>query len=63
MEVERDRIQNLIYKKEVLRRKLGKVEKAIAAQEQALDEDLEVKHALGLDSLEDSLAAISLSNR
>ena len=63
MEVERDRIQNLIYKKEVLRRKLGKVEKAIAAQEQALAEDLEVKHALGLDSLEDSLAAISLSNR
>jgi len=63
MEGERDRIQNLIYKKEVLRRKLGKVEKAIASQEQALAEDVEVKHALGLDSLEDSLAAISLSNR
>ena len=30
---------------------------------QALAEDVEVKHALGLDSLEDSLAAISLSNR
>ena len=34
MEEERDRIQNLIYKKEVLRRKLGKVEKAIVSQEQ-----------------------------
>ena len=34
MEEERDRIQNLIYKKEVLRRKLGKVEKAIASQDQ-----------------------------
>ena len=34
MEEERDRIQNLIYKKEVLRRKLGKVEKAIAYQDQ-----------------------------
>ena len=36
MEGERDRIQNLIYKKEVLRRKLGKVEKAIASQEQVI---------------------------
>jgi len=63
MEEERDRIQNLIYKKEVLRRKLGKVEKAIASQDQALAEDQEVKYALDLDSLEDSLAAISLRNR
>jgi len=63
MEEERDRIQNLIYKKEVLRRKLRKVEKAIASQDQALADDLELKHALDLDSLEDSLAAISLRNR
>jgi len=63
MEEERNRIQNLIYKKEVLRRKLGKVEKAIASQEQALAEDQELKHALDLDSLEDSLAAISLRSR
>ena len=34
MEEERDRIQNLIYKREVLRKKLGKVEQAIAFQEQ-----------------------------
>ena len=34
MEKERDRIQNLIYKREVLRKKLGKVEQAIAIQEQ-----------------------------
>merc|ERR1712126_257189 len=63
LEEERDRIQNLIYKKEVLRRKLEKVEKAIASQDQALAEDQEVKNALDLDSLEDSLAAIALKNR
>ena len=34
MEEERDRIQNLIYKKEVLKRKLERVEKAIASQDQ-----------------------------
>ena len=34
MEEERDRIQNLMYKKEMLRRKLGKVETAIVSQEQ-----------------------------
>jgi len=63
MEEERDRIQNLIYKKEVLRRKLGKVDTAIVSQEQVLAEDQEVKYALDLDSLEDSLAAITLRNR
>ena len=63
MEEERVMIQNLIYKKEVLGQKLGKVEKAIAAQEQALSEDAEVKHALDLDNLEDTLATISLSSR
>ena len=56
-------IQNLNYKKEVLGKKLWKVEKAIAAQEQALSEDAEVKHALDLDNLEDTLATISLSSR
>ena len=78
MEEERDRIQNLIYKREVLRKKLGKVEQAIAFQEQVfasqgnwtyvsvlkvLAEDLEVKRALGLDSLDDGMAAISISSR
>ena len=78
MEEERDRIQNLIYKREMLRKKLGKVEQAIAFQEQVfvfegnktyvsvlkvLAEDLEVKRALGLDSLDDGMAAISISSR
>ena len=78
MEEERDRIQNLIYKREVLRMKLGKVEQAIAFQEQVfafernktdvsvlkvLAEDLEVRRALGLDSLDDGMAAISISSR
>ena len=78
MEEERDKIQNLIYKREVLRKKLGKVEQAIAFQEQVfafegnktyvsvlkvLAEDLEVKRALGLDSIDDGMAAISISSR
>merc|ERR1719494_484873 len=63
MEKERDKIQNLIYKREVLRMKLGKVEQAIAFQEQVLAEDLEVRRALGLDSLDDGMAAISISSR
>ena len=63
MEEERVMIQNLIYKKEVLGKKLWKVEKAIAAQEQALSEEAEVKHALSLDYREDTVATISLSSR
>ena len=43
MEEERDRIQNLIYKKEVLKRKLERVEKAIASQDQVTKKCLNLK--------------------